>query len=174
MRIAPSSPLPHELARLLHHGVAGVVVGEHEDLSRLRDDRAQFLASARSKVDRLVADDVEAGLEEKLGRREMLVVGRDDDDEVQPCPRGIPASARAISRVAAVDARRIEEQSAPDARERAGSAENAPATSSAWPSMTAAMRCTAPMKAPRPPPIMPKRSFRFMGLERENPGAGIA
>jgi hypothetical protein len=40
-------------------------------------------ASARSKVAGLVADDVEAGLEEQLRRREMLVVGRDDDDEVE-------------------------------------------------------------------------------------------
>src|SRR5436190_16674108 len=29
------------------------------------------------------------------------------------------------------------------------------------PSMRAAMRCTAPMNAPRPPPIIPKRSLRF-------------
>ena len=36
----------------------------------------------------------------------------------------------------------------------------APATSSACPSSSAAMRCTDPMKAPRPPPTMPARRRR--------------
>src|ERR1043165_4323247 len=56
-------------------------------------------------------------------------------------------------------------RAAPEALERSGSDENAPATSSALPSICAAIRCTAPMNAPRPPPIMPKRSLRFIEIE---------
>src|SRR3954470_17249861 len=45
-------------------------------------------------------------------------------------------------------------------RARWGSLERAPATSSQRSSRRAAMRWTAPMKAPRPPPTMPRRSLR--------------
>ena len=46
-------------------------------------------------------------------------------------------------------------RSAAEAAAFLGSAESAPATSSYWSSMRAAMRCTAPIKAPCPPPTMP-------------------
>ena len=45
--------------------------------------------------------------------------------------------------------------SAPEAFAFFASAESAPATNSYWSSMRAARRCTAPMKAPCPPPTMP-------------------
>jgi len=47
-----------------------------------------------------------------------------------------------------------------EALARAGSEESAPATSSNWSSMRAAMRWTAPMNAPCPPPTMPSRMRR--------------
>src|SRR6266481_2780302 len=43
----------------------------------------------------------------------------------------------------------------------AGSDDNAPATSSNRSSIRAAIRCTAPINAPGPPPTIPKRSRRF-------------
>mgnify|MGYP001089614846 CR=1 FL=1 len=46
----------------------------------------------------------------------------------------------------------------------AASDENAPATSSISPSIAAALRCTAPMNAPGPPPTMPYRTFLFSGI----------
>jgi hypothetical protein len=49
-------------------------------------------------------------------------------------------------------------------RDFAASEENAPATSSISPSSAAARRCTAPMKAPGPPPTIPYRTFRFKGM----------
>src|SRR6058998_760070 len=59
-------------------------------------------------------------------------------------------------------------RSAPDALERSGSDENAPATSSAWPSIRAATRCTAPMNAPRP-----RRSSQNEASERSSIGVVI-
>ena len=56
---------------------------------------------------------------------------------------------------------------APAARLRAGSDENTPATSSISRSSSAAMRCTGPMKAPGPPPIMAMRSRHFGITHRE-------
>src|SRR6266571_9193897 len=49
-------------------------------------------------------------------------------------------------------------RSAPDSLARWASDDRAPATSSNCPSIRAHKRCTAPMKAPRPPPTMPSRS----------------
>src|SRR4051812_12599393 len=51
-------------------------------------------------------------------------------------------------------------RSAALARARSGSLDSAPATSSHRSSRRAAMRWTAPMKAPRPPPTMPRRNLR--------------
>src|SRR6266446_782691 len=48
------------------------------------------------------------------------------------------------------------------ARLRSGLEDNAPATSSNRSSIRAAMRCTAPMNAPGPPPTIPSRSLRFV------------
>src|SRR5437016_5228121 len=48
------------------------------------------------------------------------------------------------------------------ARLRSGFDDNAPATSSNRSSIRAAIRCTAPMNAPGPPPTIPSRSLRFL------------
>ena len=53
----------HHLARVAHHRIAGVVVRQGEDAARLLDRACSFFASA-SERQRLVADDVDAGLEE--------------------------------------------------------------------------------------------------------------
>src|SRR5690349_22927928 len=54
--------------------------------------------------------------------------------------------------------------SAPCRLDLEASEENAPATSSISPSKAAALRCTAPMNAPGPPPTIPYRTFRFSGI----------
>ena len=69
-RISPSAPVGHHLARLPHHRIAGVVVRQREDACRLRRPApASVLASASVGGQRLVADHVDAGVEERLGRR---------------------------------------------------------------------------------------------------------
>src|SRR6478752_7873731 len=49
----------------------------------------------------------------------------------------------------------------PDVRARSASDDSAPQTREYASSSRAAMRCTAPMKAPSPPPTMPRRTRWF-------------
>ena len=99
-----------EVARLFDHGVAGVVVGEDEDFFGLRDDFAEGERFFEAEGDGLVADDVEAGFEEEFCGREVLVVGRDDDDEVEAFAGGFAAFEPGHLGVAAVNAGRVEEE----------------------------------------------------------------
>src|SRR5881398_506277 len=71
---------------------------------------------------------------------------------------GRPASAAAIWAKLVYTRSGARPRSAPESRARCASDDRAPATSSYCPSMRAHRRCTAPMKAPRPPPTMPSRS----------------
>src|SRR5438876_11781187 len=71
---------------------------------------------------------------------------------------GRPASAAAIWAKLVYTRSGARPRSAPESRARCASDDRAPATSSNCPSMRAHRRCTAPMKAPRPPPTMPSRS----------------
>src|SRR6184192_58001 len=73
-------------------------------------------------------------------------------------PSGRPASAAAIWAKLVYTRSGARPRSAPESRARCASDDRAPATSSNCPSMRAHRRCTAPMKAPRPPPTMPSRS----------------
>src|SRR5438094_3181371 len=73
---------------------------------------------------------------------------------------GRPASAAAIWAKLVYTRSGARPRSAPESRARCASDDRAPATSSNCPSMRAHRRCTAPMKAPRPPPTMPSRSGR--------------
>src|SRR5213080_1706067 len=75
-------------------------------------------------------------------------------------PSGRPASAAAIWAKLVYTRSGARPRSAPESLARWASDERAPATSSNCPSMRAHRRCTAPMKAPRPPPTMPSRSGR--------------
>ena len=101
---------PHELARLLHHDVAGVVVGEHENLPRLPDNPAKFERLLEAEGRGLVEDDVETFFKEEPGGWKMLVVGRDNDDEIEPLVRGHSGLGPGHLGVAAIDTRRIDEQ----------------------------------------------------------------
>ena len=74
--------LGDHLARLADHRIAGVIVGEHEHLSGPGDQRGELLGVGQSGGQRLVANDVDAGLEEGLGRGEVRVVGRYDGDRL--------------------------------------------------------------------------------------------
>jgi hypothetical protein len=68
----------HHLARLPDQRIAGIVVGEQELGAVLRLHLGQRLRILERRGERLVADHVDAGLEEGLGRADMHVVGRDD------------------------------------------------------------------------------------------------
>jgi hypothetical protein len=90
-------PRPDELARLVDHRVAGVVMGQNKDLSGFRHERTQRLGFRQIEGDRLVANHIEAEFETQLGRSEVFMIGRDDDDEIEPALRGQQGSRRAIS-----------------------------------------------------------------------------
>ena len=69
----------HHLARLPHHRVAGVVVRHGEDEPGLaRRSVGELPRLLQRRRQRLVADDVDAGLEEGRGGRRVHVVRRDD------------------------------------------------------------------------------------------------
>ena len=68
--------------RLPHQRVAGVVVGDGEDDAGFLGRSEQVVRLLGGMYQRLVADDVDAGLGERLGHRVVHVVGRDDADEV--------------------------------------------------------------------------------------------
>ena len=70
--------LRDHLARLPHHRIGGVVVGQHEHLAGLLDQRRELLGIGEVGGQRLVADDVDAGFEKRLGRRIVHVVRRHD------------------------------------------------------------------------------------------------
>src|SRR5690606_30974069 len=100
----------HEFTRLLDHDVAGVVVGEGEDASGLGDDFLQGAGFLEVESDGFVADDVEAFFEEELGGRKVLVVGRDDDDEVEAIGGGAGGLGGGHLGVGTVNAGRVEEE----------------------------------------------------------------
>ena len=70
------------LARLPHHGVAGVVEGDEEAPALRVGQRHQRLGLRKRDRQRLVADHVDAGLEERRRDRRVQVVRRDDDDRL--------------------------------------------------------------------------------------------
>ena len=135
LRTSPSSPRAHHVARLAHQRVARVVVGHAEDDARARAPSHQVVRLLAGVHERLVADDVEARLDERLGDGVVHVVGRHDGDEVDAVvrrPRQLAApAAPARSRRTRSGAR---PRSAAEARARPASEESAPATSSACPS----------------------------------------
>jgi hypothetical protein len=70
-------------------------VRQHEHLAGLLDERRELLRLGQRRCQWLVADDVDAGLEEGLGRRDVDIVGRDDGHRLDAV--GPLASALAIS-----------------------------------------------------------------------------
>ena len=88
--------------RLPDHGVASVVVGQHEGRTGLCDQRSEGSRVFPVRGQRLVADDRDPGLQKRLRRREMHVVGRNDGDRVDAIvARGL---GRSHSRKVGVDA----------------------------------------------------------------------
>ena len=76
-----------QLARLLDHRIAGVIVREDEDFLRLLDDLPQLERLLEIERDRLVEDHIEPRLEEQLGGGKVPVVRSDNDHEIQaPIP----------------------------------------------------------------------------------------
>ena len=71
-------------------------------------DGPQFAALGKREAERLVADHMDAGLEEGLGHGEMRVVARDDRDEVDALVRRQRGLALGHFLVSRVDPRRIE------------------------------------------------------------------
>ena len=98
----------NELARLLDHRVAGVVVREGKDLPAFQDAAAEGAGLLQVLTKRLVADDVEAGLEEGGSNLEMGIISRDDGNEVDAFVRRKLGFLRRHFGVGAVDAIRVE------------------------------------------------------------------
>ena len=72
----------HHGTRLPHHRIATVVVGDAEHRALPRDGGDERVGLRTGVHQRLVAHDVETGLDEGLRHREMHMVGRHDDDEI--------------------------------------------------------------------------------------------
>src|SRR5690606_10995756 len=78
----PERTLAYEVARLFHHGVPRVVVSERKDDVMLLRESTQLLRLLDGERHRLVANDVKARLDKRLGDRKVRVVGCDDGDKV--------------------------------------------------------------------------------------------
>ena len=76
--------VPHHLAHAAHQRIAGVVVGEGEDAARIVDRVLHLLGFGERHRQRLVADHMNAGFEEGVGRAGVDVVRRDDRDRLDP------------------------------------------------------------------------------------------
>ena len=72
------------LAHPAHQRIAGVIVGEGEEAARLLDRRLHPLGFGERHRQRLVADDVDARLQEGDGRPGVHVVGGDDRNRLDP------------------------------------------------------------------------------------------
>jgi hypothetical protein len=72
----------HQVSGLLHHGVAGVVVGEAEQAATRGDRIPQLERLRQIERHRLVAGDVEAVLERRHRDRMVEMVGGDDRHQV--------------------------------------------------------------------------------------------
>ena len=81
------SPARDQALRLLHHRIAGVVVGETEEPSARLDPIADRERLRQIERHRLVADHVEAALERGHRHRMVEVVGGHDGDEVDAVRR---------------------------------------------------------------------------------------
>ena len=75
---------PNHLAHAAHQGIAGVIMGQREDEARLLDRGLHLLRLGQAHRQRLVADDVDPGLEERVGRPGVDVVRRHDRDRLDP------------------------------------------------------------------------------------------
>ena len=80
--------LAHEVARQLHHRIAGVVVGQREHPSRPCDDLLEPSRFRHIQRHRLVTDHVETGLQKGRRHRTVQVVLCQDGDEVDPLVLG--------------------------------------------------------------------------------------
>ena len=76
--------LADHFAGLFDHHVARVVVREHEDLLRFLHDGSELLGFGEIEGGGLIENDIEAGFEKQFRGWKVLVVRRDDDDEVEP------------------------------------------------------------------------------------------
>ena len=96
--ISPSSPDEDHLPGLPHERVAGVVVRDGEDRLRLlATTRGELLGFGERERERLVADDIEARLDGRLGDREVHVVGRGDETKSIRLSAGSARSRSSIS-----------------------------------------------------------------------------
>ena len=74
----------HHLARLPHHGMTGVVVGDCEQKAGAADGCCQIESVFESGGERLVADYVNASVEKRLRRRIVQMVRSDDRNDINP------------------------------------------------------------------------------------------
>ena len=71
----------HHRAHLPDHGIAGVVVRQHEESAASRGDPCESHPVLKRRGQRLVADHVQTALKADLGGGEVKVVGRDHHDD---------------------------------------------------------------------------------------------
>ncbi len=98
----------HHGARLPHQGIAGVIVRDREDQAGFTGELRELIGLAPRGRQRLVADHMDAGLQEGAGGCGMGVVRRDDGDRVDAVLQP-PLAARHLVEIA-IDAIRLEEQ----------------------------------------------------------------
>ena len=125
----PAEPaVRHHGPGLADHGVGRVVVGQHEHPPGPLHQPHQLLRVRDAGGQRLVAQHVDAGLEERPCGRQVQMVGRHDRDHVDAV-RAAPFLLRHLGE-GGVGPLGATPSSAADARDRSGVLEKQPATSS--------------------------------------------
>ena len=104
---------PHQVARLLDHGVAGIVMREREYEAGALHRAAEILGIGHRGRHGLVADDVDAGVQEGRRDRVVQVVGGDDRHRVDAAVRVQRGLRGGHLAEGTVDAPRVQAQFAP-------------------------------------------------------------
>ena len=137
----------HHLARLPHHRVAGVVVRQDEHAVRSPPRPRQVERVLERRGQRLVADHVDAGLQERPRRPACMWFGVTIATTSMPSGRPPPASPSPRSRRSGARREAQIRRRLRHALRHRPTAHRRPARSGR--PCRAAMRCTPPMKAPR-------------------------
>ena len=160
-RIAPSAPSRTSVPRVARHRIRRVAVRDGEQRGRSCARARDEVAGLREVVrDRLVADDVEAGVERRGGERIVRVVGRHDRDGVDAVrPRASPAPASRRRRRSCAPASKPERRRRPRASAPDRSRTRRPTHATSRPSRPRRGACGRSTTS-GPPPMMPSRSGR--------------
>ena len=103
-------PGGYEITGFLHHRIARVVVQQCKDQSALLNDDPELLRFSEGEREWLLADDVDARLEEGLGHGVVHIIARDDRDEINTVTERALGLGFRHFLVGGVNARCIEEE----------------------------------------------------------------